>query len=191
MASIILCLGGAACFDRDWAAWHRQFPGVRYDVAACNEAGIFLPGAYKLWASLHPEKLVAEWAPMREAAGLPMPEHVICNKGGRGRLVQRVIRRGWQIDEERHQDWNGSSGLYVPNIAVMHLGYRRAVLIGIPMDSTPNRFRDERGWKDAQRYREGWEHARKCPAFKPYVRSMSGWTAEILGQPDAAWLSSA
>lgn len=191
MAPIILCLGGASCFERDWFEWHRQFPSVPYDVAACNDAGVFVPGEYKLWATLHPDKMVNEWAPMRQAAGLPMPEHVIANKGGKGRVIQRVIPRGWRQPDGEYQDWNGSSGLYTPTLAVLHLGYRRAVLIGIPMDGTPNRFRDEGKWQDATRYREGWKLAKECPDFYPRVRSMSGWTAEQLGQPDWEWLSEA
>jgi hypothetical protein len=35
-------------------------------------------------------------------------------------------------------------------------------------------------------YRKGWE--RKLPDIKDRVRSMSGWTKELLGKPTKGWL---
>ena len=58
---------------------------------------------------------------------------------------------------------------------------------GVPLTREAEHYDKPGLWRDAGNYRKGWvEHA---TTMNGRVRSMSGWTAELLGQPDAAWLA--
>jgi hypothetical protein len=70
----------------------------------------------------------------------------------------------------------------------VHLGATSAVLAGVPLDYRQGHFNKAAPWADGANYRKGWvDHV----ADMINVRSMSGWTRELLGAPDAAWLDGA
>lgn len=89
----------------------------------------------------------------------------------------------------------GSSGLYAVGIALYELGCEKVVLCGVPMDERP-RMGDTLSWVDRDPatgdkdklalFRPVWEAA--FPKLDGRVRSMSGWTRELLGVPTAEWL---
>lgn len=83
----------------------------------------------------------------------------------------------------------GSSGLYAVSVA-LHLGFERVVLAGVPMTNERNAFRDEAQWKAFRRYTDAWvDRSRNAlPLLAGRVRSMSGWTREILGPPELDWI---
>lgn len=180
--SVIVCVGGAKCGPGDLAAARDLLGSRPHSYAACNDAGIDLPGPLRLWATLHPEKM-GDWARRRTEAGNSLDgTWLVGSVGGRKSHVHALIARGAP----------GSSGLFVARVARIELGFARVILCGIPMDGQPNRYRvRERGWRDFDRYRKGWHEAAGDPEFAPFVRSMSGWTSELLGRPDAAWLDGA
>lgn len=184
---VVICLGGAECVWRDFDAARDLIGGRPFRVAACNDAGTEYAGPLWLWATLHPEKM-EDWKRARAAAGHPPAELHVAHaprKRGQPRFEAIVPRK-----------WSGSSGLFVAQVARLHYGATRLVLCGIPMDARNNRYRGK-PWTDFQNYRHapngsgGWIAAQADPEFGPYVRSMSGWTAERLGRPDRAWLDSA
>ena len=94
-------------------------------------------------------------------------------------------------DPARHGDVGGSSGLLAVTVA-LELGKEnqdqlRIVLAGVPMDPAAGNFRAPSvPWAEATVYHPAWEE--RAEALKKNVRSMSGWTAELLGKPTAAWL---
>lgn len=80
-------------------------------------------------------------------------------------------------------DWwkpSGSSALLGVQAALTVLGYRRIILCGVPL--TGKNF----AGGDYENFRKGWEPRLKELGGR--VRSMSGWTADFLGRPDAGWL---
>lgn len=77
---------------------------------------------------------------------------------------------------------SGSSALLGAQ-AGLRLGYRRIVLCGCPMTG-----KNEKGGS-YEGFRAGWEQKQKYLAGR--VRSMSGWTRELLGEPTEEWLSEA
>lgn len=79
----------------------------------------------------------------------------------------------------------GSSGMLGVQVA-QQMGAERIVICGIPMTNTP-RFDDAKGWEEAGSYLDAWEKGRDD--LKGYVRSMSGWTQELLGAPTVEWLN--
>ena len=117
--------------------------------------------------SLHPTKL-ADWLKRREASGHPAPSQVWAHRSGPN-VTNHV------------EDWAGSSGLFACKIA-RQLGFERIILCGVPMEPSAKHVVRAQPWPAGVTFRRGWERHKE--EIKPFVRSMSGWTAEMFGLPD-------
>ena len=178
--SVALVLGGAACV---WSDIEAALDVGQYDlVVSCNDIGAAWPGRLDAWVSLHPDKF-GIWLTRRRQRGYPAPAAVI------GHLPARASARlpdgitdfaGHHFEGQRH---SGSSGLFALKYALVDLAADTAVLCGVPMDKTHRHFFDERAWTAADAHRRGWLEA--LPQIKDRARSMSGWTADLLGRPEA------
>jgi hypothetical protein len=60
------------------------------------------------------------------------------------------------------------------------LGYKRIILCGCPLIGF------NKGNQSYAPFQKGWE--KNGEELKPFVRSMSGFTREFLGEPDKGWL---
>lgn len=169
-----LILGGAACLWNDLLALTELNGGREWDatVIAVNEAGIHYPGHIDHWVSLHPDKFRI-WEPRRTGDRVyetwgrkPRPEI--------GERPHHVVRHP-----------GGSSGMLAVVVAREELKLEPVVLCGVPLDDSPH-LGDDKPWKDFKVFTPDWE--RLAPDLMGKVKSMSGWTAKLLGSPDAAWL---
>lgn len=148
---------------------------------AVNDAGADLRAPRDLhhWVSLHPDKLVIEpyrWAEKRNENCLP-GGYVVWSTGRYHSVVDRTTRR-WT---------GGSSGLLAVDVAD-RVGCDRIILCGVPIDGRQNTFRGK-AWDVYERFRPDW--IKHGPAYGHFTRSMSGWTADILGLPTLEWLTRA
>lgn len=168
-----VCGGGEGVWeelDRTNALLGRALNGADEWVAlAVNEAGIFHPDPLHHWCTGHPEKL-DRWKGARTTIGNSLPAT------WSSREADNVIRRTWR---------NGSSGLLGIDVALHHLGVDAVVLCGIPMDDRRNQFRGTRwnAWASSWR---AWEEV--GTALIGPVRSWSGRTRMMLGEPTPEWL---
>lgn len=166
-----LILGGANTLAADRARALELFePDV---VIACNHAGRDEPGRLDHWASMHPD-LFPHWLAARRAAGRPEP----------GRFWH-ARHRPTPIESSPIESWGGSSGLLCVAVA-FELGAERVVLAGVPMLKTARHYDDDRHWMEARQYWPGWE--RHAPSMMGRVRSLSGWTLDLLGLPTREWV---
>ena len=168
--SVALVLGGAACLHTDLES--ALSLGEYSGVVACNDAGAWFPGPLDAICSLHEDKLRKIWLVRRARAGLPPPK-VIATKASHAHQFEG-------------QTASGSSGLFALKIALVDLGFDRAVLCGIPMDAQPHFFGGD-WWGGAKSHKRGWEQA--LPVIQAKVRSMSGWTAAKFGSPTVGWVA--
>lgn len=177
--STALVLGGAACVwsDVEAALNLGEFDGV----IGCNDIGIVWPGAMDAWVSLHSMNFPA-WSARRGREGRPPHRHIIGHAEA-GPTAPVDLRTEYRFPG---QDRSGSSGLFALKVALVDLGFDKAVLCGVPMDARPHFF-DGKAWDACADHRKGWEQAR--PAILDRARSMSGWTAKLLGTPDTIWLA--
>lgn len=147
------------------------------DVGAVNEAGRDYTGHLTLWASLHPEKF-HRWQRGRERNGLNTDFTACCHKK----------HFDTRVDFVTNDIWGGTSGLFLCQIAAINFGYSRIIVCGMPISDSPKYFTDDQ-WKGVSRYRKGWTEATQQPELKGKIRSMSGWTRELVGPPDSEWLA--
>jgi hypothetical protein len=105
--------------------------------------------------------------------------------------------RGFDFDWEIPQDdydfkdllWHGSTALFCVYTSLA-MGYERVVLAGCPLDSNGHWYfgPEVKGPKwPAETYR-AWLDFKATPESQK-VRSFSGYTRTILGEPDREWLS--
>lgn len=176
-----LVLGGAGCLWDDVEAALEL--GEYQGVVACNDAGAAWPGELDAFATLHAEK-APFWIENRVRAGHPFPKAVL-GYDGAGRALPACMTglTAWRFEG---QTLTGSSGLFALKVALVDLGFDRAVLCGIPLEAGPGHFFDAAAWRAAVSYRSGWQEA--LPQIKHRARSMSGWTKGLLGAPDTEWL---
>ena len=184
-----LVLGGADCVWRDVAVLETLiggfWPGL---VIAVNDVGEVWPRRIDHWATVHPENLLTPrgwenpdkgqhgWLGYRLSQGLTPPGLTWCH----------AKRANWpNIDRTLAQMGSGSSGLFGVAVA-LEVGADAIVLCGISMDDRPH-FAESRKhkpgtpWTGNGAHRRAW--TKNLATLKPVVRSMSGWTRELLGPP--------
>lgn len=180
-----LVLGGAECVWRDWA--RAQAIGEYDAVIAVNDMVAAYAGPLEAAVSLHADKLANIWLPDRLWRGFPRPANVWGPRDDENMGLMPPLT-GFVAQFFQGQTENGSSGLFGLKAALDHLGHARAVLCGVPMDGQPHFF-DDKEWPCADDMMAGWLQA--FDAIKDRARSMSGWTAELLGKPDKDWVAGA
>jgi hypothetical protein len=174
MWPIALIIGGAENALAEYAAaceLVRLEAGNDAAVFAVNDMIAAFPRLVDHAVTLHPAKIM-EWLRPRHNAGLAPPLRAWCHRDGQRHFTD------WS------PDWGGSSGLFAVKIA-RELDFRRIILCGVPMTVEGGHFRRGQRWPAAFGFRPAWE--RHAGELRPYVRSMSGWTRELLGAPGTHW----
>ena len=182
--TVALVIGGA----RDtWPEVERAFREFSVDrIVAINQAVADYVGYIDAAVSLHPVKLQG-WLDSRSrarATGAFSIGHIVSFKDHDGLIkypVTDVVPYLWWGMTK-----SGSSGLYAVKVAMKLLGANKIILAGVPMDAGPHYY-NGRPWGVPMDFREGWEQA--MPYIKDTVRSYSGWTKELLGEPTQEWIS--
>ena len=181
-----LVLGGARCVWRDLDAALELF---KPDAVVCvNDVGYEYPERIDYWVTLHPEKFKA-WQELRASAGRNT-DYIACSHepntplGPRDHLP-RIDK--WTDYRYPGMTGSGSSGLLAVKVA-QEEGFEKIVLAGIPMQVSEAHFFNGAPWHEHGQFVGAWKIARR---FLGNVRSMSGWTRELLGAPTTEWLRGA
>lgn len=168
-----LVLGGADCLWTDVEAYTGPVDGV----VACNDAGTVWPGFLDAWVSLHPESF-PRWTAARAAAGHHPAARLLAHQ-----MPKNAPDIGVEVIPHKlpGMRYSANSGLFAAKVALCDLEFDRVVFCGVPLTPTAHFF-DPRPWKVATQYHEYW--AQIPPEYAARMRSMSGWTRELLGAPD-------
>jgi len=171
---IALVLGGAKTVWRDLERAQALTAGLDTIIVASNYAGLHYPGRIDAWPTLHHEAFTP-WREQRAAAG------------GNTDYRAFIHARHWACDgcEILPERWSGSSGLYAAQVALEAMDAAGVILCGVPMDAEAGHIIRPGLWSDTDRYQPGFL---KAKAEGAAIRSMSGWTADVLGQPNRHWL---
>lgn len=173
MKRIIVC-GSAECLFDDLARFDILVGNKRtYDVACINHTALYYPYFINYWISWHPEIFQDL---IRFVKGAPItygPAKLPC--------IDRVKTfEGFQASD---------SSLYAVKV-LLDLGYHEIILCGSPMDNSRkfySLYGAERPQHEAENLQEAWREEAK--GFEDRVRSMSGNTAKIVGEPNLEWLN--
>lgn len=168
-AGIAVVLGGAA---GNWDELSRAsaIQPVRYLVAV-NDAAMHYPGKLDAFVTLHPEKL-SGWLGARRTAGLPEPATVIAHTAHPA--VTEVVDYQWP-----GQTGSGSSGLFAVKVALERTALP-VVLCGVPLQAERAHFFCDAPWGEVNQFRAAWGSVKDRLLGR--VKSMSGWTATLLGE---------
>lgn len=167
-----LIIGGANTLPRDrYAALELFTPDL---IIACNHAGRDEHGPVDHWVTMHPE-LFPHWIAAREAGGHPPAVQLWHARHKQSRVESKPV-----------ESWGGSSGMLCIAVA-FELGVERIVLAGVPMEKANRHYDDPRPWNEARQYHPAWE--RRVPQMRGRVKSLSGWTRDLLGEPTEGWLN--
>lgn len=169
-----LLLGDARCVHDDAAAALAMFSPDA--VGATNNIGIHWPGRVDYWFTLHPLKC-PDWPGIVDAMRQ--------RETSRRNHPQTWAHKNAAGIDRHTPDWAGSTGLLGVK-ALLEEGFDRIVLAGIPMTAEQSHYYSPKPWSSAPSFRKGWVRYQKQIA--PFVKSMSGWTMELLGAPTAEWL---
>lgn len=173
-----LILGGASCVWQDVEAALRL--GEFEAVIACNDVGTAWAGPLDAWVTLHPEHM-ASWLSQRAARGYPAAKKIVYHEAKQDAPPPDLVT---PYNWHRHHK-SASSGIFSAKVAI-ELGVTRGVLCGVPLTMTPH-FNDNGEWAAASSFHDGLDHA--APFLKDNIRSMSGRTKEVLGEPTLDWLA--
>jgi|APCry1669192522_1035417.scaffolds.fasta_scaffold01538_6 hypothetical protein len=171
-----LVLGGGASVWEDLEAAQDLFQPDW--IAAVNDIGTRWPGGLNFYVTLHADKM-CDWRKARADRGFKPALCHVGNEGAPG--IDKVMDYRWP-----GMTGSGSSGLFAAKVALDH-GADRVVLAGVPMQAAQSHFYGGGTWSDCSSFIDGWRAA--LPFIKDSVRSMSGWTKEILGAPTPEWLA--
>lgn len=179
-----IVIGGGDCLWNDIADARKL--GTYQAVVAVNDAGAEYPGHVDIWASLHPEKFPI-WAKKRENNGYAPAGMYVGHKGCSVETRKDHIPLDYVTDYRwPPMSGSGSSGLFGVKVA-LEQGYDRIVLCGVPMLKESRHFFDAQPWAAVDSFTEAWKQAFRF--YADNTRSLSGWTASLLGRPTRDWLS--
>lgn len=178
----------AIIFGRAKGVWDEMVAArklARYDlVIGVGHTVCDYPGVVDHWVSFHTELLIAHWVKRRAQHGFPpVPDTNYWTSlyRGRSRVAPETAARIRQVQVN-----GGSSGLIAAFVA-LELGCTHAVLCGIPLLADAGQYDTGAEWAEAKHHQDAWRNY--LPQLQDRVKSMSGWTAELLGEPTREWLS--
>lgn len=150
---------------------HAMMKKYKYDVACINYTALYYPYFFQHWISLHPDLFVN----YRKFIKRPRQVKTHSNR------IEPEVDKVWNIES-----WGSDSGLFACKVA-LGLGYNRIVVCGCPLDSS-KKFYELLGTKqgfDATNNLQNWK---EDVGGNADIRSMSGNTKQILGEPTLEWL---
>jgi hypothetical protein len=178
---LLIVLGGASCVWKDYQEAQFFCENQHVSLLAINDMIVHSLKDVDYAVTLHPEK-VETWLKERESRNLNKPAKVFSFREYYG-FVSDICDYRWDGVDGAYN--SGSSGLFSIKVG-FELGYERVILCGVPMEQQFGHFFDEKAWEQAEVYRQAWLVNKEKLIDK--VRSMSGWTREILGYPSTGWI---
>jgi len=173
-----LILGRGAGVWEEVAEAKRLIAPVEPIIVAVKRAGRDYDGPVHHWASFHPE-LFEPWLKVRRDAGRPEPGLLWT-----GIFRNHKLGRGLKLPMHYIECEGGASGLLGTLVGLRHCD--KLILCGIPM-TVSGRYDDNKLWSEGERYRDAWKQ--QLPLLKDRVRSLAGWTREMLGAPTPEWIN--
>ena len=181
MRPVVVVVGTAPGWRDDLQAAARLLrrqARVEWDTCVVNYAGIMHLDPVEHWVSIHGQEF-GWWIPERQTRG--------GNLDFRAYSSCPTIPEGVEWVRTNATERNGTSALLAV-ILMRRLGYRRVILAGVHLMGikTDHEGRDDDRPLGFEHHQLAWE--RWAKEIKPDVRSIAGYTAELLGEPTVEWV---
>lgn len=169
-----IVIGTAGCVWEDLARVEHLREAA--DIFAVKEIGAFLPWIVHHWVTLHPKELPHLMAlRLVRHYGMDIKPVTHSNK------PHSAVDHAWEM-----ANYGANSGFYAAEVALV-MGYDRIILAGCPADNTPHFY--DPPWRKTT---AGDSHVLKAwrleimrnGEIRSRVRSLSGWTRDLLGAPE-------
>lgn len=170
----LIVLGGARCVWADYSEYKQR--GLRADIMAVNDVGVYCEMPIQHWVSLHPDNLIL-WRKLLHNHARDFSGMMHTNSHHYENMID------WHMN-----NIGAYSGLFAAQVGIC-LGYQEIILCGVPQDDS-GRFFDPPWVKglthgtDQASKKSFREAVQRTADLRLCVRSMSGWTRELLGGPD-------
>ena len=153
-------------------------------VIGVGQAGCDYPYKLDHWVSFHTD-LMPHWIDKRQRNGHPPAgQFWSCD------YKNRPSRYKPPVPVKLVKVSGGSSGFVAIHVALGNspgLGANKVVLAGIPMTAEAGHYDEVGDWTEAKKYKREWTEQKAFLMGR--VKSMSGWTQEMLGAPTPEWLN--
>jgi len=175
----IILVGRADCWKEDVENLKKLT--LDFDVMAVGMECLYVKDI-KFFVTYHIQDIVP-YLNRRNSLDLNLDFKVISSKNdSRVDIVEEYgTRRSEGIKLGRKEKEPTGSSAMLGSIAAIHLGYTKVILCGCPMEG-----KNKDGFQPYDHFQKGWVHKREL--LCNYVRSMSGWTRNFLGEPTIEWL---
>ena len=168
MERVLIC-GSAQCLWEDIEKAEKLFMPTH--VVCINHTALYYPYFFQYWISYHPDIFQG------------LRKYVKGNPKIYGPEKTREVDRVWKFKDFLCSD----SSLYAVKI-MLRCGARKIVLCGVPLDNSPKFYSPSEPCQHASdNIQDIWR--KEIPEFKNHVRSMSGNTKNLFGEPTLEWLN--
>jgi hypothetical protein len=150
-------------------------------VIGIGSAVLDFPEPIDAWVSYH-HLFFPDWYAKRATKGHPPAKSYWSS---RHKASPRMMHPAPGFNVKFVEQEGGSSGLIAVIVALKGFLVDRVVLAGVPMSVSPQ-YDTGKVWTEAKHHRKPWLTA--FPKLLGRVKSMSGWTQDLLGTPSANWL---
>jgi hypothetical protein len=173
---VAVIVGGADCVLAEYVKAEKLCieAGINFTTLVINDMIAEFQDRIDHAVTLHPDVRLNVWLEERQKNCLPPPANV---------WAYREADVGVNMVTRVCPEWGkGSSGLLAVKIALRELSCDRVILCGVPMTMEGGHFKRKQPWKAVtNNFRAEWQA--RHSELAPYVRSWSGWTAELFGVP--------
>lgn len=171
--NILVVCGSAPCLEediKDFKGFYTTDKQIGCDLMAAGLDAFKCPLPWKYVASGHTEDLssIKAYAGLRKQTGY--------------KLIHYQKHIGVDIVVPLDV-WEGGSSALLGVMAGIKLGYNKIVLCGVPLQGA----NPGHPGADYSMFQGRWTEI--VSVLCNYVRSMSGWTRQLLGYPTAEWLN--
>lgn len=183
MGKLVVVVGGGPAWEKEWNNFLKLIGNSPFDVALINDhIETWQFKSPKFAFTLHSEK-INHWLSQRKKNGFSIDNLKTIVYANKPTIYKHHI---YNISRDKKCK-SGTSGFFAVYNLIKELGYAKVVLIGIPINNAPNYFRDEQEWPKGEMHRPTWRNNKNWMYGK--VKSMGGWTKELLGEPNKRWLN--
>lgn len=173
------------CANEVWQEVEEAQKLGHFDTIYCVKmAGIYWAEGPFVWVGLHPE-FWDRYKLERTKLGLPHDCYETVAP------LPSEVGNHHQCKSDRNTSFrfpgmtsSGASGLFAVKVA-MEDGHDRIVLAGVPMTRETGHFVRGAPWQQFDNFTSAWKVMK--PKLQGRVKSVSGWTRELLGAPDQKW----